>query len=315
MCATSTISEPAAVDQGGAVVHQLRAGRRCLLRQEGRHRRERRRGHHADIARRRRRCRAAPTTRSAATRRRRTRHHPRRRPRRRAETPPGDHRRDHEPTETTAEERSAPDVVVQRRCRPRGRPRGRRPARRRRRGRDRFAVDAVGDAVRLVLPDALPHVLRPADGRHQNLEIEGFLAESIEPNDDFTVWTITLRDGIKFHDGTPLDADAVIYNLNEATNSLLLLSGAPAATTADARRPPRWRREARPSQLHDRHRQERRHQHARFVAAAPVLPVRPARPDRLAEVARGCQGRCRRGHPPRWARDRSSSPSTRPATG
>jgi peptide/nickel transport system substrate-binding protein len=72
----------------------------------------------------------------------------------------------------------------------------------------------------------------------EDLEIEGYLAESMEPNDDFTVWTITLRDGITFHDGTPLDADAVIYNLNEAKNSLLLqpaLRDLAATANADGR--------------------------------------------------------------------------------
>ena len=40
-----------------------------------------------------------------------------------------------------------------------------------------------------------------------------YLAKSVEPNADFTAWKITLRDGIKFHDGTPLDsADAVKRN-------------------------------------------------------------------------------------------------------
>ena len=47
-----------------------------------------------------------------------------------------------------------------------------------------------------------------------NLEVQPVLAESIEPNADFTVWTIKLREGITFHDGTPLNADAVIDNLN-----------------------------------------------------------------------------------------------------
>ena len=40
-----------------------------------------------------------------------------------------------------------------------------------------------------------------------------YLAESIEPDDDFTAYTLTLRDGVEFHDGTPLDAEAVITNL------------------------------------------------------------------------------------------------------
>ena len=48
----------------------------------------------------------------------------------------------------------------------------------------------------------------------ENGEIKPFLAESVEPNADNTVWTIKLRDGIKFHDGTALDATVVKNNLD-----------------------------------------------------------------------------------------------------
>ncbi len=36
-----------------------------------------------------------------------------------------------------------------------------------------------------------------------------YLAESLTPNEDFSVWTITLRPGITFHDGTPLTSEAI----------------------------------------------------------------------------------------------------------
>lgn len=43
-----------------------------------------------------------------------------------------------------------------------------------------------------------------------------YLAESIEPVDDtFMAWDITLREGITFHDGAPLDADALLVNLQQ----------------------------------------------------------------------------------------------------
>lgn len=45
-------------------------------------------------------------------------------------------------------------------------------------------------------------------------EYAPYLAKSLTPNADFTQWTITLRPGIKFHDGTPLDAAAVKLNLD-----------------------------------------------------------------------------------------------------
>ena len=39
-----------------------------------------------------------------------------------------------------------------------------------------------------------------------------YLAESFTPNNDFTVWTMTLREGVVFHDGTPLNSAAVAVN-------------------------------------------------------------------------------------------------------
>jgi peptide/nickel transport system substrate-binding protein len=45
-----------------------------------------------------------------------------------------------------------------------------------------------------------------------------YFAESIEPNDDFTVWTLTLRDGITFSDGSPYDANAVKVNWERVQN-------------------------------------------------------------------------------------------------
>jgi peptide/nickel transport system substrate-binding protein len=39
------------------------------------------------------------------------------------------------------------------------------------------------------------------------------LAEGLEPNADFTQWTLKLRPGVTFTDGTPYDAEAVAFNL------------------------------------------------------------------------------------------------------
>ena len=43
---------------------------------------------------------------------------------------------------------------------------------------------------------------------------EPWLAESVEPNQDYTQWTIKLREGVKFHDGTDLTAEVVKNNLD-----------------------------------------------------------------------------------------------------
>ncbi len=52
-----------------------------------------------------------------------------------------------------------------------------------------------------------------------------YLAKSVTPNSDFTIWTIGLRDGVKFHDGSPVDADAIKANLDS-------FRGAPGAANA-----------------------------------------------------------------------------------
>jgi peptide/nickel transport system substrate-binding protein len=49
-----------------------------------------------------------------------------------------------------------------------------------------------------------------------------YLAEALEPNEDFTEWTMTLREGVNFHDGTPLNADAVLKNFEIQRNDPLV---------------------------------------------------------------------------------------------
>jgi peptide/nickel transport system substrate-binding protein len=54
-----------------------------------------------------------------------------------------------------------------------------------------------------------PLTAAAADG-----SVQPYLAQSVTPNADYTVWTIGLRPGVTFHDGTPLDADALVYYLD-----------------------------------------------------------------------------------------------------
>jgi peptide/nickel transport system substrate-binding protein len=56
----------------------------------------------------------------------------------------------------------------------------------------------------------------------EDLEPHGLLVESWTNNDDFTVFDFTVRSGITFHDGTPLDAAAIVKNLQVAGQGLLL---------------------------------------------------------------------------------------------
>ncbi len=48
-----------------------------------------------------------------------------------------------------------------------------------------------------------------------------YLAESVEPNADYTEWTITARAGVTFHDDTPFDGAAIADNLTRAKNGIL----------------------------------------------------------------------------------------------
>lgn len=47
------------------------------------------------------------------------------------------------------------------------------------------------------------------------------LAESFTPNDDYTQWEVKLREGVLFHDGTPLNAEAVVANFRSLRASAL----------------------------------------------------------------------------------------------
>ena len=61
-----------------------------------------------------------------------------------------------------------------------------------------------------------PLALATVDGK-----VEPYLAESITPNADYTVWTIKGRSGITFHDGTPFDGAAIVDNLTRQFKSFL----------------------------------------------------------------------------------------------
>ena len=52
-------------------------------------------------------------------------------------------------------------------------------------------------------------------------EMEPWLAESMTPNQTLDVWTLKLRDGVKWSDGKPFTADDVVFTID------LLLKNAP----------------------------------------------------------------------------------------
>ena len=55
-------------------------------------------------------------------------------------------------------------------------------------------------------------------GRNMNLEFEPVIAESYEAAEDGLSYTFKLREGINFHDGTPVNADAVKFTFDRVTD-------------------------------------------------------------------------------------------------
>jgi peptide/nickel transport system substrate-binding protein len=54
-----------------------------------------------------------------------------------------------------------------------------------------------------------PLTIIAADG-----SVQPYLAQSVTPNADHTQWTIAVRSGVTFHDGTPCDAQAIANSMN-----------------------------------------------------------------------------------------------------
>ncbi len=60
--------------------------------------------------------------------------------------------------------------------------------------------------------------------------IQPYLAKSVTPNEDYSVWTITTRPGVVFHDGTTCDAAAVAGSLEHFLSGLLGITLSPVQT-------------------------------------------------------------------------------------
>jgi len=87
----------------------------------------------------------------------------------------------------------------------------------------RYAFSSSGHMVASAVFDPLAKL-------DENGDAVPYLASSIDPNADNTVWTITLPEGVTFHDGTPLDGEAVAKNLEAHRTSTITAAGTFAIT-------------------------------------------------------------------------------------
>lgn len=79
------------------------------------------------------------------------------------------------------------------------------------RGADSVGLDPInvtdGESIRVT-----HNVFETLLEYDQNLELQPKLATEYESSEDGLTWTFQLREGVKFHDGTDFNADAVVFN-------------------------------------------------------------------------------------------------------
>lgn len=95
-------------------------------------------------------------------------------------------------------------------------------------GRLVFAAETIGESLEPglwtgfgtinILDNLAGYLTRPNSENKFVGEAEPYLAESWTISDDGLVYTFKIRQGIKFHDGTDLDADAVVRSLTRQVN-------------------------------------------------------------------------------------------------
>lgn len=95
-------------------------------------------------------------------------------------------------------------------------------------GRLVFAAEAIGESLEPglwngfgiinIVDNIAGYLTRPNSNGNWTDPAEGFLAESWTLSEDGKTYTFSIRPGMSFHDGTPVDANAVVRSLTRQTN-------------------------------------------------------------------------------------------------
>src|SRR5580704_14244857 len=64
--------------------------------------------------------------------------------------------------------------------------------------------------------------------------VQPYLAKSVTPNEDYSVWTIGVRPGVLFHDGTPCDAAAIAGSIEHFLTGELGITLSPSLAKTNA---------------------------------------------------------------------------------
>lgn len=79
-------------------------------------------------------------------------------------------------------------------------------------------MDSYSSYIMLDTMEGLVRMCFTGEGENQQYEMRPAEAESWESNEDGTVWTFHLRDGLKWQDGEPVTADQYVYSLQRSAD-------------------------------------------------------------------------------------------------
>lgn len=79
-------------------------------------------------------------------------------------------------------------------------------------------MDSYSSSIMIDTMEGLVRLCQTGEGENAEYEMRAGEAESWDSNEDGTVWTFHLRDGLKWQDGEPVTADQYVYSLQRSAD-------------------------------------------------------------------------------------------------